>query len=120
MNGLNEIRQLALEIKQAWDRWQVTADASEMEALGAHIDQTIDTLFSSVSLLAARDTRQRKLEAKINRSLVYLRFALEIKQAWDRWQETADASEMDALGAHIDQTINTLLDAIDDSKGTEK
>ena len=46
--------------------------------------------------------------------------ALEIKQAWDRWQVTADASEMDALGAHIDQTINTLLDAIDDSKGTEK
>ena len=48
MNGLNEVKQLALEIKQAWDRWQETADASEMDALGAHIDQTIDTLLDAI------------------------------------------------------------------------
>ena len=48
MSGLNEIKQLALEIKQAWDRWQETADASEMDALGAHIDQTIDTLLDAI------------------------------------------------------------------------
>ena len=48
MTGLNEIKQLALEIKQAWDRWQETADASEMDALGAHIDQTIDTLLDAI------------------------------------------------------------------------
>ena len=48
MTGLNEIKQLALEIKQAWDRWQETAAASEMDALGAHIDQTIDTLLDAI------------------------------------------------------------------------
>ena len=48
MTGLNEIKQLALEIKQAWDRWQETADASEIDALGAHIDQTIDTLLDAI------------------------------------------------------------------------
>ena len=48
MNGLNEVKQLALEIKQAWDRWQETADASEIDALGAHIAQTIDTLLDAI------------------------------------------------------------------------
>ena len=48
MSGLNEIKQLALEIKQAWDRWQETADASEMDALGEHKDQTIDTLLDAI------------------------------------------------------------------------
>ena len=60
MTGLNEIKQLALEIKQAWDRWQETADASEMDALGAHIDQTIDTLLNAIDDCHSKGTESEQ------------------------------------------------------------
>lgn len=43
-----------------------------------------------------------------------LKLALEIQTAWRTWQETADASEMDALGAHIDMTLGALVELLEE------
>jgi hypothetical protein len=42
-----------------------------------------------------------------------LKLVLEIQTAWRTWQETADASEMDALGAHIDMTLDALVELLE-------
>lgn len=42
-----------------------------------------------------------------------LKLALEIQTAWRTWQETADASEMEALGAHIDMTLGSLIELLE-------
>lgn len=43
-----------------------------------------------------------------------LKLALEIQTAWRTWQETADASEMDALCAHIDMTLGALVELLEE------
>jgi hypothetical protein len=43
-----------------------------------------------------------------------LKLALEIQTAWRTWQETADASDMDALCAHIDMMERALIELLEE------